>query len=204
MSSSGPPAPTDPSRQVRDLATAGGRSISTMSGMDVALVRWPDDAPLREDLRQIRRPRVLLLGGGDPPPTPVDDLEDWIRVPASDADLRARVEWLSRRFAPAPPSPVPSPPSLDDDGLLRTDEGWVSLPPIECRLATVLLDRYGLVVSRDALARAGWPGAAPRRNALDVHVLRLRRRLAPVGLAIRTVRSRGYLLERTQPAAALS
>ena len=32
---------------------------------------------------------------------------------------------------------------------------------------------------------------------LDVHVLRLRRRLAQVGLAIRTVRSRGYLLEPT-------
>jgi DNA-binding response OmpR family regulator len=50
-------------------------------------------------------------------------------------------------------------------------------------------------VSRDALARAGWPDGAPGRNALDVHVLRLRRRLVPVGLVIRTVRSRGYLLE---------
>jgi DNA-binding response OmpR family regulator len=30
---------------------------------------------------------------------------------------------------------------------------------------------------------------------LDVHVVRLRRRIAPLGLAIRTVRSRGYLLE---------
>ena len=46
---------------------------------------------------------------------------------------------------------------------------------------------------------AGWPGGTPGRNALDVHVLRLRRRLEPVRLAIRTVRSRGYLLE---PAAA--
>jgi DNA-binding winged helix-turn-helix (wHTH) protein len=54
----------------------------------------------------------------------------------------------------------------------------------------------GLVVHRDALAAAGWPDGAPGRNALDVHVLRLRRRLAPVGLGIRTVRSRGYLLER--------
>ena len=43
--------------------------------------------------------------------------------------------------------------------------------------------------------RAGWPKGAPGRNALDVHVLRLRRRLAPLGLAIRTVRVRGYLLE---------
>lgn len=43
--------------------------------------------------------------------------------------------------------------------------------------------------------RAVWPGQAPGRNALDVHILRLRRRLLPLGLAIRTVRSRGYLLE---------
>ena len=64
-----------------------------------------------------------------------------------------------------------------------------------------MLDRYGAVVSRDALARAGWPDGSPGRNALDVHVLRLRRRLAPLGLAIRTVRSRGYLLEWTGMAA---
>ena len=50
-------------------------------------------------------------------------------------------------------------------------------------------------MSRDVLARAGWPEGAPGRNALDVHVLRLRRRLAEVRLAIRTARSRGYLLE---------
>lgn len=58
-----------------------------------------------------------------------------------------------------------------------------------------LLERMGAVVSREQLSRAGWPGGAPGRNALDVHVLRVRRRIAPLGLAIRTVRSRGYLLE---------
>ena len=41
---------------------------------------------------------------------------------------------------------------------------------------------------------------APTRNALDVHVLRLRRRLAPLGLEIRTVRSRGYLLQESRSA----
>ena len=35
----------------------------------------------------------------------------------------------------------------------------------------------------------------PTRNALDVHILRLRRRIAELGLEIRTVRSRGYLLQ---------
>ena len=53
----------------------------------------------------------------------------------------------------------------------------------------------GMIVSRDALARAGWPDGIPGRNVLDVHIVRLRRRLAPLGLVIRTVRSRGYLLE---------
>ena len=126
---------------------------------------------------------------------PIDDLEDWIRVPAGEADLRARVDGLRRRVE-AKVSPMPE---LDDDGVLRLGLGWVSLPPVEGRLMTALLERYGAVVSREALARAGWPSGAPGRNALDVHMLRLRRRLAPLDLAIRTVRSRGYLLERSAP-----
>ena len=86
-------------------------------------------------------------------------------------------------------------PSLDDDGVLRYKASWVPLPPVEGRLTDALLSRFGAVVSRENLARAGWPEGAPGRNALDVHVLRLRRRIAPLGLVIRTVRSRGYLLE---------
>ena len=147
----------------------------------------------RDELRREGRPRLLLLEDGVPPPTAgPDDVEDWIRVPAGEGDLRARVEGLRRR-AEARIDPAPA---LDDDGVLRLGDRWVSLPPVEARLTAALLDRYGAVVSRDALARAGWPAGAPGRNALDVHVLRLRRRLAPLALAIRTVRARGYLLER--------
>jgi DNA-binding response OmpR family regulator len=120
----------------------------------------------------------------------------WIRVPAGDVDLNARVEGLRRRVE----SRVSPSPELDDDGVLRLDGQWVSLPPVEARLMAALLDRYGAVVSRDALARAGWPTGSPGRNALDVHMLRLRRRLGPLELAIRTVRSRGYLLERASAA----
>ena len=89
----------------------------------------------------------------------------------------------------------PEVPELDESGLLRMGDRWVSLPPVELRLTLLLLERYRTVVSRDALARAGWPDGIPGRNVLDVHVVRLRRRIAPLGLAIRTVRSRGYLLE---------
>jgi DNA-binding response OmpR family regulator len=161
--------------------------------VDVVLVRWPVEAVRRDELRKEGRPRLLLLEDGVAPPTSgVDEVEDWIRVPAGEVDLRARVEGLRRR-AEARVEPAPA---LDDDGVLRLGDRWVSLPPVEARLTAALLDRYGAVVSRDALARAGWPAGAPGRNALDVHMLRLRRRLSPLALAIRTVRSRGYLLER--------
>jgi DNA-binding response OmpR family regulator len=161
--------------------------------VDVVLVRWPVEATRRDELSREGRPRLLLLEDGVAPPLAgPDDLEDWIRVPAGDVDLRARVEGLQRRTE----ARVDPAPALDDDGVLRLGDRWVSLPPVEARLTGALLDRYGAVVSRDALARAGWPAGAPGRNALDVHMLRLRRRLSPLALAIRTVRSRGYLLER--------
>ena len=111
---------------------------------------------------------------------------------ATEAELSARMAALTAR---ARHHVAPERPDLDDDGVLRIGRSWVSLPPVEARLTAALLDRLGAVVSREALARAGWPDGAPGRNALDVHVLRLRRRLGTVGLAIRTVRSRGYLLE---------
>jgi DNA-binding response OmpR family regulator len=166
--------------------------------MDVVLVRWPVEEARRGDLRVARVPRLLLVENGAPPPAADDELEDWIRVPADEVDLHARVENLARRSR----SKEEAQPELDEDGVLRFGPSWVPLPPVEARLTAALVDRYGAVVSRDALARAGWPDGAPGRNALDVHVLRLRRRLTPLGLAIRTVRSRGYLLEHANGAVA--
>lgn len=159
--------------------------------VDVVLVRWPQDAETRERLLREGRPRLLLVETSSTPPMVEDPLEDWVRVPSPDGDVQARLDTLMLRSR----SRRGAPPSLDDDGVIRHDGQWASLPPVEARITRLLLDRFGAVVSRDALARAGWPDGAPGRNALDVHVLRLRRRLAGVHLAIRTVRSRGYLLE---------
>jgi DNA-binding response OmpR family regulator len=158
--------------------------------VDVALVRWPAEQARRDELHQHGQPRVLLVEDGVPP-VALDELEDWIRVPAGEADLRARVEGLRRRAE----GRLRPRPSLDADGVLRLDARWVALPPIEARLTAALLERYGAVVARGDLAEVGWPTGSPGRNALDVHMLRLRRRLGPLGLKIRTVRSRGYLLE---------
>jgi DNA-binding response OmpR family regulator len=159
--------------------------------MDVVLLRWPVDELRRQRLRQEGQPRLLLVEGGAAAPRCDDVLEDWIRVPVDEADVRARIDALARRAV----DQAPSRPDLDRDGLLRFAGGWVPLPPVEARLMGALIERYETVVSRDQLARSGWPKGAPGRNALDVHVLRLRRRIAPLDLSIRTVRSRGYLLE---------
>ncbi|HEY3140403.1 MAG TPA: winged helix-turn-helix domain-containing protein [Acidimicrobiales bacterium] len=163
--------------------------------MKVSLVRWPAEIERREALRQAGEPRLLLVEQGAPP-VPVDHREDWIRLPADDVDLRVRVEALRRRLG----ADTGGAPDIDEDGVLRLADRWVALPPVEARLASVLVERFGAVVSRDTLTRVGWPGGSSSRNALDVHVLRLRRRLSPLGLAIRTVRSRGYLLERADGA----
>lgn len=156
------------------------------------MVRWPAEEGRLAQIRAAGQARLVLVPEGVAPPLTADPLEDWVRLPATDDDVRARVRVLEDRVRGAEEASVPD---LDENGLLRLGGQWVSLPPVEHRLMSVLLDRYRAVVSRDALARAGWPEGIPGRNVLDVHIVRLRRRLAPLGLVIRTVRSRGYLLE---------
>jgi two-component system OmpR family response regulator len=159
------------------------------------LVRWPSEEEQRALLAERHIPRLLLVDDGIPPPDALDCLEDWIRLPAPESDVRARIDGLLSRSR----AHLRAVPEIDAHGVLRFGSGWVSLPPVEARLADALVIRFGAVVGRDTLRRSVWPGSAPGRNVLDVHVLRLRRRLAPLGLAIRTVRSRGYMLEQAEP-----
>lgn len=162
-----------------------------MISVDVTLLRWPVEEERRQALGARGVSRLLLVDPDAPAPEAGDCLEDWIRLPASQDDIDARCRGLALRSM----THSSQTPALDLDGVLRVGAHWVSLPPLEARLMAALLDRFGAVVSRDNLSRSGWPTGAPGRNALDVHMLRLRRRISTLGLAIRTVRSRGYLLE---------
>ena len=157
--------------------------------MQVEFVRWPVEQERRKVLEGLGRPRLLLVDSGDAPPSTPDVLEDWIRLPAEEIDIRARAESLLEASLSA------DLPELDDDGLLRFRGRWAAMPPIEANLVRALIDAYGTVVTREQLSVAGWPDGSPGRNALDVHMLRLRRRIDGLDLAIRTVRSRGYVLE---------
>lgn len=158
---------------------------------EVVVLQWPDDEDRRAALRHRNVPRLLLVPCGVQAPVVVDPFEDWVRVPADEADVRARLTTLSARLA----STREERPLIDDDGVLRYRGRWVPLSPVENRLLTALLDRYGSVVGRQVLTKAGWVDGVPSRNALDVKIFRLRQRIEPLGLTIRTVRARGYLLE---------
>ena len=159
--------------------------------MEVELVRWPAEEARLAELRQAGSARLVMVETGSTPPLSTDALEDWVRLPVDDEDLRHRMLVLTERVRASGDDL----PDLDENGLLRFHGAWVSLPPVEHRLMAALIERFRAVVSREMLARAGWPDNVPDRNVLDVHIVRLRRRLTPVGLVIRTVRSRGYLLE---------
>src|SRR5205085_7528463 len=113
------------SRTLHSGETRAKQGVPTVHPVDVVLVRWPAEQGRRAELQGAGRPRLLLLEDGAPPPVAEDDLEDWIRVPAGEADLRARVEGLRRRSE----SKVAPAPDLDEDGVLRLGAQWVSLPP---------------------------------------------------------------------------
>ncbi|MEI7592914.1 MAG: helix-turn-helix domain-containing protein [Actinomycetes bacterium] len=159
--------------------------------MDVVHLHWPSDESVRTSAARDGQPRLLLVDPASSPPACPDLLEDWVRMPESEGEIAARSANLLARWARQQSTEI----HLDDDGLLHLNGAWVSLPPVEARLMSALIDRLGVVVSRDQLGRSGWPAGVPGRNALDVHLLRLRRRTQSLDLSIRTIRSRGYILE---------
>jgi DNA-binding response OmpR family regulator len=162
--------------------------LGTASSVEV--VRWPAEEHRLSELRTRGVPRLLVLDDGADAPDSADCLEDWVRADATVHERDARRRALARRAEYHGATPT-----LDDDGLLHHHGDWVPLSPVEQSLTAALLDRFGAVVARDVLSGRVWPTGVPTRNALDVHVLRLRRRIAPLGLEIRTVRSRGYLMQ---------
>lgn len=157
---------------------------------DVALLRWPAEAERREDLAGRGRARLLVIEHGETPPLPRDGLEDWLREGSDPVELYVRKERLRRRQAARAPA------WLDDDGLLHRGRNWVALSRREVEMATVLLARPGMLVSRSELLAVLCPGAVrDERRALDTLARRLHRRVSPLGVAVHTLRSAGFLLD---------
>jgi DNA-binding response OmpR family regulator len=158
---------------------------------DVAVLHWPAQADEAEALAALGHPRLLLVATDADPPISEDSLCEWVRLPAEERDVAARVLVLARRLGPV----APQPPSVDANDRLLFGDAWVALSPIEARLASALAENFEAVVPHAELGRRGWPSGSWGSGALRVHLTRLRQRLAPLGLEVRAVRLQGFILQ---------
>ena len=169
---------------------------SLHGGPAVTVLSWPDQRDRVDELRRLGVPRLLVVGPHDDPAMPPDVLEDWIRVPCTDSDVRTRLACLRDHAEHAPRRP-----ELDGAGRLIFGGRWVALSIVEERLARPLVEQFGLVVDYDELLQAGWPDEPKGKNLLRPRVSGLRRRVAPLGLELRSVREIGHVLEARSSAA---
>ena len=66
---------------------------------DVVVLSWPAQTEEREGLERKGVPRLWLVEAGVDPPVGDSCIEDWLRMPAEDADVRARLASLAARAA---------------------------------------------------------------------------------------------------------
>ncbi|XTZ13629.1 winged helix-turn-helix domain-containing protein [Micromonospora echinospora] len=157
---------------------------------DVIFVRWPAQVDLRTRCRREKIPRLLVVEGGAEPPVSTDPVEDWVRPPISSDDLNARVQALQNRFDSS------RLPTLDPAGTLTFGTHSIIISTTQTEIMKLLIERFGEVVYRkEFVNRLGNHVPALSRNSLDLHIMRLRRRLSRIDLSIRTVWGRGYMLQ---------
>ena len=160
-----------------------------------------------EVLRRLRRRSttvpVLVLTARDSLPDRVKGLDagadDYMVKPFDLPELEARARALIRRGKSGGASALTHGALvLDTAGRRATLRGEpLELSARELGVLEVLMMRSGRVVNKEQLAEQlyGWDEEVGA-NAIEVYVHRLRRKLEPAGVSIRTIRGLGYLLER--------
>src|SRR3954471_18336309 len=88
----------------------------------VVVVRWPEDSARAAELARVGTPRLFLVAVDADPPAVDDELCAWVRLPAHERDVQARIVELRTRASVARPI-------LGDHGLLWRGTQNVSLSP---------------------------------------------------------------------------
>jgi hypothetical protein len=160
---------------------------------DIVVVSWPAEAAKAVALAEAGTFRLLLVDPEADPPVLEDARADWLRMPADERDVAARVLSLTRRRDAEAETP-----HVDQAGRLFYGGRWVALSPVESRLASALGQQCGVIVAAEELIDRVWPhgeegpsSGSPSAPpvALRVHLARLRKRVEPLGLEVRAVHS---------------
>jgi two-component system OmpR family response regulator len=193
-----------------DRVDSGTAGDAELAGQDYDLVILDLGLPGMDGLEVLRRLRrrggrapVLILTARDAVGDRVIGLDrgadDYLVKPFDLAELEARARALLRRSQfGAKPEISFGPLVFDSVGRRALVNGHaLELSAREIGVLEVLLARSGRVVAKEHLAErlSRW-GEEIGANAVEVYVHRLRRKLEPSGLVIRTIRGLGYLIDR--------
>jgi len=197
------------------LAETGAFADSALSTQPYDLVILDlglPDMDGRDVLRQLRGRYqsaipVLILTARDGLNDRVGGLElgadDYMTKPFELRELEARVRALLRRSQGGFNHEIRfGKLVLDTRQQQITNQGIaMTLPPREYGVLEALLLQAGRVVSKDSIAqRLAVRSEELADNAIEVYIHRLRKRLEPLGIGIRTLRGLGYLLEQSEDA----
>ncbi|PLL11244.1 DNA-binding response regulator [Tabrizicola sp. TH137] len=125
--------------------------------------------------------------------------DDYLTKPFDVAEFEARVRSLLRRQAGLRASSLTL-GEVTFDLISRrffTPDGAIDLPARELALLELLFTRAGKVVSKETIVQSLTSlDDSLSDNAIEQYVSRLRRRLAPHGVTLRTARGIGYYIDK--------
>ena len=174
--------------------------------LDLNLPQMDGLAVLRA-MRARRNPAaVMILTARGTPEERVRGLDlgadDYLIKPFDIGEFEARIRSLLRRQAGLRTATV-SFGALELDQTSRSfsvNGQPLDLPARERSLLELLITRAGKVVAREAIVQSLTSLEDDLSgNAIEQYVSRLRKRLAPSGLTVRTARGIGYFLDRAAP-----
>ena len=146
---------------------------------------------------------VLLLTARDDVQDRVRGLEtgadDYLVKPFAAPELVARLKALVRRSNPRPAELQLGGLQLDPFARRATIDGQtIELSAREWAVLEYLMQHASRVVSKQQIIDAILPwGEEVTLNAVEVYVSRIRAKIAQAGIAIKTIRGFGYMLEPT-------